>query len=155
MKKKKVQFMRKKIGLFGEKTQDINLIDDLLSFMKKNKFDYTNTFCSLMKSDIKKEKIFEKKDFIDWHKKWTARLAQNNKQLKLSLNLMKQNNPLVIPRNHKVEESLEAASNHGNLKPLHDLLNYIKKPYMHQKGVSDYQKVPKYNGKIYKTFCGT
>jgi serine/tyrosine/threonine adenylyltransferase len=147
--------MRKKIGLFGEKDQDINLVEDLLSFMQKNKLDYTNTFCSLMKSDVKKEKIFEKKDFIDWYTKWTIRLAQNNKPLKLSLNLMKQNNPLVIPRNHKVEESLEAASNNGNLKPLHDLLNYVKKPYIYQKGISDYQKIPLSNGNVYKTFCGT
>ena len=41
---------------------------------------------------------------------------------------MKLNNPLVIPRNHKVEECLEIAVNEGNTKPLHKLLNYLKKP---------------------------
>ena len=68
---------------------------------------------------------------------------------------MHTNNPLVIPRNHKVEESLEAASNDGNLKPLHNLLKYLKKPYENQTGIADFQIVPEKNGKRYKTFCGT
>ena len=58
--------MRNKIGLFGEETQDENLINDLLKWMSQNKIDYTNTFCSLMKSDIKKEKLFQDSNFIDW-----------------------------------------------------------------------------------------
>ena len=68
---------------------------------------------------------------------------------------MKKTNPLVIPRNHKVEESLYAASNKNNLKPLNDLLKYLKKPYENQTGISDFQTLPKSNGKEYKTFCGT
>jgi len=68
---------------------------------------------------------------------------------------MRSNNPLIIPRNHKVEEALEAASNEGILKPLHNLLKYLKKPYENQVGISDFQTAPESNGKIYKTFCGT
>ena len=35
---------------------------------------------------------------------------------------MKLNNPLIIPRNHKVDECLESASSFGNLKPLEKFL---------------------------------
>ena len=43
----------------------------------------------------------------------------------------------------------------GILKPLHNLLKYLKKPYENQVGISDFQTAPESNGKIYKTFCGT
>ena len=147
--------MRNKIGLFGEEKQDEKLINDLLQWMFQNKADYTNTFCSLMENDIKKERLLQNSNFIDWYKRWRIRLNQNKKPIELSLNLMHTNNPLVIPRNHKVEESLGAASNEANLKPLHNLLKYLKKPYENQTGISDFQIVPEKNGKRYKTFCGT
>ena len=73
----------------------------------------------------------------------------------MSLQLMSENNPLVIPRNHKVEESLEEASNKNNLIPLKELMKYLKNPYENQTGISNYQDVPKSNIKKYKTFCGT
>jgi len=154
-KKNWLLMMRNKIGLFGEETQDENLINDLLQWMHRNKADYSKTFCSLMKNDIKKVRKFQDSNFIDWYKRWNIRLSKNKKNKELSLNLMRSNNPLIIPRNHKVEEALEAASNEGILKPLHNLLKYLKKPYENQVGISDFQTVPESNGKIYKTFCGT
>ncbi len=45
-----------------------------------------------------------------------------------SIELMKKNNPLVIPRNHKVEEALEAAEK-NDLKPFTKLVEILKKPY--------------------------
>ena len=56
---------------------------------------------------------------------------------------------------YKVEETLEAANNNGDLKPLHDLLKVLKKPYEDQPEIYNYQSPPKPNRKIYKTFCGT
>tara|TARA_B100000029_G_scaffold448120_1_gene470395 strand:- start:725 stop:2203 length:1479 start_codon:yes stop_codon:yes gene_type:complete len=153
--KKWLLMMRKKLGIFGEETKDKELIEDLLKWMKQNKVDYTNTFCSLGKTDVKKNKHFQDSNFINWYKRWESRLADNKKTKEESLILMKANNPLIIPRNHIVEESLEAVTNTGNLKPLNLLLNYIKKPYTNQPGISDLQIVPKLNGKKYITFCGT
>ena len=45
---------------------------------------------------------------------------------------MRSNNPLVIPRNHKVEEVLEAANN-DDLNPLKNLLKILEKPYEDKK----------------------
>ena len=66
---------------------------------------------------------------------------------------MRSNNPLVIPRNHKVEEVLDAA-NKNDLIPLHNLLKVLKKPYERPK-IKEYQATPPISGKMYKTFCGT
>ena len=65
---------------------------------------------------------------------------------------MKKNNPIVIPRNHKVEEALEAACN-NDMKPINNLLSILKKPYTKQDNIKSFQ-VPS-NNKNYKTFCGT
>ena len=82
-------------------------------------------------------------------------LKQNKKPVELSLNLMKKNNPLIIPRNHKVEEALEAASINGDLLPMFDLHKVLKKPYDNQPEISSYQNLPEPSGQVYKTFCGT
>ena len=59
-------------------------------------------------------------------KRWKERLSKNNNSPKKWLELMKNNNPLVIPRNHKVEEALEAAEK-NDLKPINKLIRNFKK----------------------------
>ena len=66
---------------------------------------------------------------------------------------MRNNNPLVVPRNHKVEEALNKA-NKGNLKPFNRLLEVLNKPYIEQEDITHYQ-VPSQLSEKYKTFCGT
>ena len=148
-----LNMMRKKLGLFGEKNKDENLINQLLSWMSQNNADYTNTFCYLMKEDFVKDKLFQNSSFKKWYKEWRNRIKQNKKPDNLSLNLMRFTNPLVIPRNHKVEETLDAA-NKNDLTPLHNLLKVLKKPYERPK-IKEYQITPPTSGKMYKTFCGT
>ena len=148
-----LNMMRKKLGLFGEKNKDENLINQLLSWMSQNNADYTNTFCYLMKEDFVKDKSFQNSSFKKWYKEWRNRIKQNKKPDNLSLNLMRFTNPLVIPRNHKVEETLDAA-NKNDLTPLHNLLKVLKKPYERPK-IKEYQITPPTSGKMYKTFCGT
>ena len=145
--------MRKKLGLFGKKKQDENLVNQLLSWMSQNNADYTNTFCYLMKEDFVKDKPFQNSAFKKWYKEWRNRIKQNKKPDNLSLNLMRSTNPLVIPRNHKVEESLDAANN-NDLVPFHNLLQVLKKPYERLEK-KEYQLTPPPNTKEYKTFCGT
>ena len=153
-KKNWFEMMHKKLGLLGEEPKDEKLITDLLAWMHKNKADYTNTFCFLMDQNIRKEKIYSDQSFLDWKKQWQMRLKINNNTPEESLKLMRSNNPLVIPRNHKVEEVLEAANN-DNLDPVKSLLKILEKPYEDKKEISEYQLPAAPSNKIYKTFCGT
>ena len=66
---------------------------------------------------------------------------------------MKINNPVVIPRNHKVEEALEAAEK-NDLKPLTQLIEILKDPYTQKEAIFDYQ-IPSNSDEKYQTFCGT
>ena len=148
-----MNMMRNKLGLSGLDNKDKPLILDLLTWMHEKKADYTNTFCHLMNLDPKKEKIFEDSKFIVWKKRWKERLLKNdNNQIK-SKELMKNNNPLVIPRNHKIEEALEAAEL-NDMEPINKILEILKNPYDKQSEIIDYQ-YPSKSSEKYQTFCGT
>ncbi len=145
--------MRNKLGLFGEEKKDKKLINDLLEWMKINKADYTNTFCHLM--DVKSnDEIYKKTDFLTWIDKWKLRSQLNNSSKKKQIKLMRKNNPIIIPRNHKVEEALKEANN-GNLDRINRLLNILDKPYDNQDIANEYQLPSPESKEKYKTFCGT
>ena len=149
-----INMMRDKLGLFGQDSKDHVLILDLLTWMHKNKADYTNTFCFLMNENVQNNKIYENDNFLIWKKRWKDRLKLNNSDPKKILNLMKSVNPLVIPRNHKVEEALESANN-NNLNPLIKLIKVLENPYENADENMDYQSPAPLDAKKYKTYCGT
>ena len=149
-----LEMMRKKLGLLGEDSKDENLIIDLLSWMHQNKADYTNTFCFLMNENIQENKIYNNQGFISWKQQWQERLKLHNNSPEKSLKLMCSVNPLVIARNHKVEEVLKEANN-GNLNPFNDFLKVLEKPYEKQTKTNNYQFPAQSSEKKYQTFCGT
>ena len=148
-----LNMMRDKLGLFGTDEKDKLLILDLLTWMHQNKVDYTNTFCHLMNLTIEHNNSYESDDFLNWKKRWQERLKINNNSPEKYINLMRSVNPLVIPRNHIVEEAL-AKANDGNLKLINQLLNIVSKPYIEQENLINFQFSSKSN-KDYQTFCGT
>ena len=148
-----LNMMRNKIGLSKSEEKDKFLIVDLLTWMHQKKADYTNTFCYLMNEVIQKDDIYKDNDFLNWKKRWEVRLKSEDRMPDQYLKLMKIFNPLVIPRNHKVEEALKAAEE-NNLKPITKLIEILKNPYLNQKDVVDYQ-IPSNSNENYKTFCGT
>ena len=150
-----LSMMRQKLGLFGEKNNDENLVNNLLSLMHQNNVDYTNTFCDLMKDKLPNNSFYKLQKFSDWFKEWKNRQSQNRKPKELSLSLMRSANPYVIPRNHKVEEVLTAASASGNLEPMNKLLKELNKPYDYRDDDNEYRKLPKTRNIQYQTFCGT
>jgi uncharacterized protein YdiU (UPF0061 family) len=107
-----------------------------------------------MNIKIQNDKIYNDENFLIWKKKWQERLLLNNDIPEKSLRLMRSANPLVIPRNHKVEEALEAANN-NNLTVVKKLINVLKKPYEDQTKIDNYQLPAPLSDQKYKTFCGT
>ena len=148
-----MNMMRDKLGLFGLENKDKFLILDLLTWMHEKKADYTNTFCHLMDLTPKKDTLFDDNDFMNWKKRWKERLSKNNNSPNKYLELMKNNNPLVIPRNHKVEEALESAEK-NDFKPLNQLVEILKDPYSQKDNILNYQ-IPSNSVEKYQTFCGT
>ena len=121
--------------------------------MEKNKADYTNTFCFLMGISVSDE-TYKDKSFEDWLKAWKNRSSLNNSDMKKQLELMKKVNPVIIPRNHKVEEALSDAEK-NNYKTLNILLSVIQNPYDPKVDISKFQTPAQASKEKYQTFCGT
>ncbi len=65
-------------------------------------------------------------------------------------------NPWLIPRNHRVEEALAAATDQDDLQPFERLLDALQQPYVEQAGLAAYaQPAPAAVTAAYQTFCGT
>ena len=148
-----LNMMRAKLGLLGSDKKDKYLILDLLTWMHQNKVDYTNTFCHLMKFKTQEDKIYEGADFRNWKKRWQERSSNHNNSEEKHKKLMRSTNPLLIPRNHIVENTLRDADQ-GNLESLLNFLKILNSPYTDQKDISEYQILSSSN-KNYQTFCGT
>jgi uncharacterized protein YdiU (UPF0061 family) len=140
--------MRAKLGLFNEEADDVALVESLLQGMQHSRSDYTNTLRALDPGNVCGVDA-------DWHADWSARLARQSQTLEEARSLMRRHNPVVIPRNHRVEEALEAACSNGDFRPLHSLLAALANPY--EEGLEkDGYREPSPDGLLsYQTFCGT
>ncbi|SEM74191.1 protein adenylyltransferase SelO [Lihuaxuella thermophila] len=145
--------MRAKLGLFNEEIEDESLIEDLLKMMHKHRADYTNTFLALTFDRTEDSCLFGSPEFAEWHKRWQARLDRQAESKKDSHQLMRNNNPAIIPRNHRVEEALEAAVN-GDTRVMERFLDVLSRPYAHTPDQAEYAK-PSESTTPYRTFCGT
>jgi uncharacterized protein YdiU (UPF0061 family) len=123
--------------------------------MEKHEADYTNTFLALTFDNYQDMDMFKNPEFIQWRKDWQARLGRQKKSKEDSHQLMGKNNPAVIPRNHRVEEALDAAVNQGDYTVMDRLLEVLSQPYAHCPQQAEYGKLPKKSNRPYKTFCGT
>lgn len=146
--------MRAKLGIFNEEASDEELIKNLLNIMQKHKVDYTNTFRALTIGDLNGLEIFNSEEFKEWYKIWQERLSRQDESKDLSKKLMKSSNPAVIPRNHRVEEALEAAEK-GDYSVMDKLLDVLINPFEYSKDQEEYAKLPKSSSCKYKTYCGT
>ena len=147
--------MRAKLGMMTEEAEDKTLIADLLNLMQKHRADYTNTFRALTFSQLEETDLFKSEEFTQWHEKWQARLGRQQESEEASHELMKKSNPAVIPRNHRVEEALEAAVEKGDFTVMERLLAVLSNPYAHSPEQADYCKPPAPSKLPYRTYCGT
>jgi uncharacterized protein YdiU (UPF0061 family) len=143
--------MRAKLGIINEEEQDESLIEDLLSMMQKYRSDYTNTFRALTFNTLEDTDLFNSTEFAQWNELWQTRLGRQEEAKKL----MQNSNPAVIPRNHRVEEALEAAVEHGDYSVMERLLKVLSSPYAHSPEQADYCTLPAESTRPYQTFCGT
>ncbi len=147
--------MRAKLGIFNEEATDKELMEELLNTMEKYRADYTNTFLALTFDTNKDTDFFKSEAFTSWHKKWEERLSRQEESKSSSQQLMRDNNPAIIPRNHRVEEALEVAVKQEDYRVMERLLVALSSPYAHSPEQYEYATVPEPSTQPYRTFCGT
>ena len=147
--------MRAKLGIFNEEPQDESLIEDLINMMQKYHGDYTNTFRALTFDKMKDMALFDTTEFARWHEQWQGRLSRQQESKNSSHQLMRNSNPSVIPRNHRVEEALEAAVKQADYTVMNKLIDVLSCPFAHSQEQADYATLPEPSTRPYRTFCGT
>ena len=154
--------MRCKLGLLSSEPDDSNLIQTLLDTMHENKVDFTLTFRGLYDTVLNEKSVSElhtlfanPATFDNWAEDWKSRLGRENKDPSVIADLMRRNNPAVIPRNHLVEQALDAAVEGEDFDPFEQLLNVLTAPYEEPSKNSEYTKPPEPSDQVYQTFCGT
>ena len=132
-----VRLYRRKLGLFKEEKDDLKLVEELLTWMKSQKKDYTNTFRSFAKNN---------EDFSDqtgnvWFKKYQERLKIETANKTERNTLMNSSNPKYILRNYLAQEAIQAAEI-GDFSSLNTLIEVLKKPYVENENYNKFSEVP-------------
>jgi uncharacterized protein YdiU (UPF0061 family) len=154
--------MRRKIGLASETESDVELVRTLFATMQSVGADFTLTFRRLAQSadepanDASLLELFAPSSGIaDWLRRWRERLTSDPQNAAERAANMRRVNPAFIPRNHRVEAVLDAASTHGDPGPFHRLLKILERPYDDQPGFSEFELPPASGERVHQTFCGT
>lgn len=147
--------MRAKLGIFNEESEDKSLINELLNIMKDNQADFTNTFRILTSGEPEKMDLFKTQGFKDWYERWQERQDRQEETKEQSIQLMRNHNPYIIPRNHRVEEALKAAVEQDDYSVMDQLVHALSNPFDYNSKQDEFTQLPKPSTRPYRTFCGT
>ena len=141
---------------------DLDLVRDLLQAMHENAADLTLTFRRLCAAaadetaDAEARGLFANPGAYDsWAMRWRSRLAIDGREPNERAKAMRDVNPAFIPRNHRVEQALDAAIDNADFSPFADLLTILSRPYEDQLAFAEYANPPQTGERVFRTFCGT
>ena len=153
------QGMRPKLGMSDAHEENGALIDDLLALLHVQRVDFTSCFRTLssymLGNAAPARSLFaEPHAFDPWAERWKARLVSQGAVPQATAQAMNRVNPVYIPRNHKVEEALAAATA-GDLRPFRTLLDVLSEPFDERPGLEAFAEPAASTFGAYRTFCGT
>jgi len=154
-----VRGMQAKLGLADGLGEDEALVGDLLALLHAQTVDFTSclrALSSAVRGDgAPVRSLFaERAAFDAWSERWRAQLSAQAADPQAIADAMDRVNPLYVPRNHLVEEALDAATA-GDLEPFRRLLDVLAKPFDERPGLEAYASPAPPSFGEYLTFCGT
>jgi serine/tyrosine/threonine adenylyltransferase len=159
-----------KLGLSVARDEDTDLFNALLALMRDSQVDFTLTFRHLSDASLGAENesalraLFRGQAEYDagpesrleaWLVRWRSRLQQDPRPAEERHNAMRRTNPAFIPRNHRVEAALNAASERGDLSLFTTLLSVVQNPFDDQPAHAELMQPPRDDERVHATFCGT
>ena len=144
---------RVKFGLPPE--APVELINECLDLLETQGVDFTLFFRHLTRvgggedSKTLAAMFHSSEAFQKWFATWRSE-ADPAKHLAD----MRAANPILIPRNHRVEEAIQSAYG-GDFAPFHRLVDALAAPYADQVEYTDLEAPPRPEEIVHKTFCGT
>ena len=145
-----------KLGLPALAQNNSDLLLAFLQTLQDQQLDYTQTFVQLGQS-INDESVAASltSKLGDTYANWRSQLGSAPQDLLAAKTLLQKTNPLVIPRNHHVEQVLANCEETGSPAAAEAFLKVLRSPYEQTPTTADYQDVPADNDEGYRTFCGT
>jgi uncharacterized protein YdiU (UPF0061 family) len=151
-----LKMMGKKLGMASIDQDDRELIADILSLLENRRLDYTVTFDLLARSFTSEQAASRaSRDLGDGFVRWKKRVSEGQTPPEDVRRLARRNNPVVIPRNHHVENVLRECDQTDNAAPAEKFLQVLLSPYKERPDTHEYQDPPGDGDIDYKTFCGT
>jgi uncharacterized protein YdiU (UPF0061 family) len=154
--------LRRKLGLSIREDGDAALADDLLGAMHRNHADFTLTFRALCEAaeseqrDAGVRSLFaNSRDYDEWASRWRARLAREPLQGRERAAAMREVNPVFIPRNHRIEQVIDAAVENQDFGPFAKMSTALSQPFQPLEGFESYADPPDLTERVLQTFCGT
>ncbi|NCA69693.1 MAG: YdiU family protein [Sphingobacteriia bacterium] len=154
--------MRRKLGLSTAEPDDPALAHELLESMARAGADFTLTFRRLcdaaadQRADQPVRDLFSEPAAYDaWATRWRARLARDPMPARARAVGMRAVNPALIPRNHRVEQALNAAIEQSDFGPFETLLQALARPYEEHPEHASAMQPPHEQERVLRTFCGT
>ncbi|MBI9084709.1 MAG: YdiU family protein [Desulfobacterales bacterium] len=150
------KMMGKKLGLTPFKPEDRELIRSVLDRFKEKRLDYTATF-DLLTQSVRSEAAASqmKSELGHCFDLWQQRLGEQHADAHEIQAMMRQHNPVVIPRNHHVEQVIQDCEQTGKATSAEKFLQVLRSPYEELAQTSGYQDLPGDGDEHYQTFCGT
>ncbi|MEP3686821.1 MAG: protein adenylyltransferase SelO [Sulfitobacter dubius] len=136
-----------KLGISNPRPEDVDLINELLSLMQTDGADFTNTFRALG-TDQARDHFTDRDAFDTWADNWRNRIEDEPAPQAV----MQLANPAAIPRNHRIEQMIEAAVA-GNMAPFERLMTALSTPF--EETDPELQRPPTEDEIVPATFCGT
>ena len=154
--------LRAKIGLERKKEDDLELAADLLERLAANEVDHTLFFRRLCASasdasaDGAVAALFTHAGaFHEWAVRWRRRIEEEDVAPEQRADAMRRVNPAFIPRNHRIEELIDAAVARADFVPFEELLCVLERPYEEQPESAALAEPPRPEQRVRATFCGT
>lgn len=144
-----LRLFRAKIGITTPDDGDAELIETLLARMAAQGADFNRTFRGLA-TGLAAAEFADPVPFQGWAGDWRERIAREPDPQAV----MRAANPAYIPRNHRVEEAIQAAIQ-GDLVPFERMNAILKHPFDDQPGAEPYSLAPMADEEVRQTFCGT
>ncbi len=148
---------RRKLGLFGAEDDDAGLVQTFLDTLAATKSDFTIAFRALASAleSPPAENPLGAAAFSDWRARWAQRLSRQPQSKTDVAALLRASNPAFIPRNHRIEQAIEAAIDRDDFTRFHEMLAVLSRPYDDQPQYELYARPPQHEERVLQTFCGT
>lgn len=132
----------------GLARQNVDFIEKTLKILADEGVDFTLFFRRLSYGLPVDDLFINPVTAQNWLREWAGLTAPD------AIAAMKSVNPVFIPRNHRVEAALEAASQ-GDYSLFETLLEVLAKPFSEQPEFEQFEQAPAEHERVLATFCGT